>query len=526
MSRWRAVVLAILFLAPILFLAGLGSYYLWINHWSFYAWWPMALVWIAAYVLAWWWQRRNKLIRAVDFTPPLHWTDRDRQAWEIVQERAKKADDFDANRLTDVQFYVDTAKDLALELARFYHPGAADPIGSLTVPEILAVVELSAHDLAQMVDKYVPGSHLLTVNAWRKARQVTEWYQAASNVYWLTSAVLSPLETGIRYLATQAGMSQPWQQFRQNLLAWFYTAFLQRLGTYLIEVNSGRLRVGAQRYREFLEQAGPVAAPDGSKASAARPEPAADGADKVRQVTLTIFGQVKAGKSSFINALLGEQRAHTDVLPATNEVTRYELQQPGNPTRLVLIDTMGYGHSGPKEDQLKVTEEAAQQSDLLVLLLHARNPARQADLEMLQGLRQWFESRPDLKRPKIVGVMSHIDLLSPAMEWAPPYNWQQPRRPKEHQILQAVNAVHEQLGEFLVGVVPACTAVGKVYGVTDWFLPAMAELLDEAHAVALLRCLKAELDTGKVRRVLQQLLAVGREAVKVLWATGPREPAP
>ncbi len=521
MSRWRAAVLAILFVSPILFLACLGGYYLWKEHWSFYALAPMAAVWSLAYVLAWWWQRRNKLIRAVDFSAPLHWTDRDKQAWELVQARARKAGELETARLTEVEFYVETAKEVALELARFYHPGAADPVGALTVPEILAVVELSARDLAEMVDRYVPGGHLLTINAWRKARQVTDWYQTASNLYWLTAAVLSPLETGVRYLATQAGMTQPWQQFQQNLLAWFYTAFLQRLGTYLIEVNSGRLRVGAQRYRELLSQSQP-AEPHAAEPHAA--EAAPPPVEAARRVTLTIFGQVKVGKSSFINALLGEQRAQTDVLPATSDVTRYQLQQPGNPTRLVLLDTVGYGHSGPKQDQLRVTEDAAQQSDLLILVLHARNPARQADLEMLRGLRDWFASKPELKRPRILGVMTHIDLLSPAMEWAPPYDWQQPRRPKEHQILQAVNAVHDQLGEFLLGVVPVCTAVGKVYGVDEWFLPAMAELLDEAHAVGLLRCLKAEMDTGKVRKVFHQLLAVGREAVKVLWANVPRQP--
>src|SRR5262249_54713275 len=147
----------------------------------------------------------------------------------------------------------------------------------------------------------------------------------------------------------------------------------------------------------------------------------------------------------------------------------------------------------------------------------ARNPARQADLEMLRGLRRWFESRPDLKRPPLLGVLTHIDLLSPAMEWAPPYDWQKPQRPKEQQIQQAVAAVRDQLGDYLVGMVPLCTAAGKVYGVEEWFLPTLTELLDEAHAVALLRCLRAEVDMGKVRKVFQQLWAVGQEAVKLLW---------
>jgi predicted GTPase len=244
-------------------------------------------------------------------------------------------------------------------------------------------------------------------------------------------------------------------------------------------------------------------------------------ADLVPRVTITLMGQVKVGKSSLINAILGEQRAVTDVLPATDEISRYELQPPGIPTRLAMLDTVGYGHGGPRADQVKATQDAAQQSDLLLLVLHARNPARQADLVMLQALRSWFASRPDLKRPPILAVLTHIDLLSPAMEWAPPYDWPHPKRPKEHQIQQALAAVQEQLGEYLTGAVPVCVAPGKVYGMDEWFMPALAEFLDEAHAVALLRCLKAEFDAVKVRKVFQQLLAAGKEAVKILWKGPP-----
>jgi predicted GTPase len=178
---------------------------------------------------------------------------------------------------------------------------------------------------------------------------------------------------------------------------------------------------------------------------------------------------------------------------------------------------VGYGHTGPKEDQLRATQEAAQQSDLLILVLHATNPARQADQQMLEGLHKWFEDRPDLKMPPVLAVMTHIDLLRPTLEWSPPYDWLAPRRPKEQQIEQAVAAAREQLGQFVIGVLPVCAAPGKIYGIDEYVLPALAELLDQAHAVALLRCLRAEADARKVRRVFFQLLAAGKQLVKALW---------
>ncbi len=510
--NWRLIVLAILFSAPFVFLIAYGSYYLWWSGWGFWAWWPMAACLGLAYYLAYRWQRNLHLLGPIDTTVPLHWTDRDRQAWQLVEARAKAGTKLDPAKFSDIAFYAETAQEMAIELARFYHPKAQDPVGALTIPEILAVIELAAHDLAEMVDKYLPGGHLLRINDWKKARQATEWYQTASNIYWAISTLFAPVNTGLRYLASRVGMSMPLQKLQDNLVLWFYTAYLHRLGSYLIDLNSGRLRVGAHRYRELQRQhsGAPAAAPEEAA-------PPADGAEEVRQVTFTVIGQVKAGKSSLINALLGERRAATNVLPETSEITRYDLKLEGIPTKLTILDTVGYGHTGPRQDQLRATQEAARQSDVVLLVVQARNPARQADVEVMQALCRWFEGRPELKLPPVLGVMTHIDLLSPAMEWAPPYDWHNPQRPKERQIAEALEVVRAQVGQHLAGAVPVCTAEGKVYGVEEWLLPALMELLDQAHAVAFLRCLKAEADTRKVRRVFEQLLAAGKEVVKALW---------
>jgi hypothetical protein len=293
---------------------------------------------------------------------------------------------------------------------------------------------------------------------------------------------------------------------QNNLLIWFYSAYVHRLGTYLVELNSGRLRVGAKRYRQLTGKDVDAGASD------------KEAADAIKAITLTILGQVKAGKSSFVNALLGEQLAKTDVLPATAEVTKYSLKHADIPNQLLLLDTVGYGHEGPRADQVKKTAEWAKQSDLIVLVVHARNPARQADLTMLSELKAWFSKRPDLRMPPIIGVMSHIDLLSPSLEWEPPYDWQNPTRPKEKQIQEALGAFKEQLGSYLAAEAPVCTAHGRIFGIDEYFLPVLTSLLDDAHAIAFLRCLKAEVNAQKVRKVFYQLLEVGKGLVRVAWS--------
>src|SRR5438132_6445070 len=135
MSRWRIITVIGLIGLPFLVLAGFGSYYLWVKGWNYLVWWPLTLIMVAGYALAWHWQRRQRLLRPADFSSPLHWTERDQRAWELVAARAKAAAGVGHERLGDFQFYVDTARDMAQELARFYHPRAADPVSSLTIPE-------------------------------------------------------------------------------------------------------------------------------------------------------------------------------------------------------------------------------------------------------------------------------------------------------------------------------------------------------------------------------------------------------
>jgi 50S ribosome-binding GTPase len=56
---------------------------------------------------------------------------------------------------------------------------------------------------------------------------------------------------------------------------------------------------------------------------------------------LLVAGQVKAGKSSLINALFGELQAATDVLACTSNIIPYRLERNGTDLALVL-DSPGY----------------------------------------------------------------------------------------------------------------------------------------------------------------------------------------
>lgn len=503
MTRNRIIILALLVLTPFGFLTGVGFYHLWTTDWLFWVWWPLAACFAVAYLLAWRWQKQiNDNVAAEP--PPEYFTERDRLAWKAIEAHIRDSSKVSMDDMAGIKIYADVAQKMAPELAAIYHPNASDPMGNLTIPEVLAVVELAAHDLGEMAKTYLPGGHLVTLDRFRQARQAVKWYQRANNTFWAASAVIDPVRTGLRYVAAKAGLGKPLDMFKENIFLWFFAQYVRRLGHYLIELYSGRLKVGVERYRELKEQ------PDDSQPVGADGIIVVDGAktSQARAVTIAVIGQVKAGKSSLINALLGEQRARTDVIPATSGISRYELTV--DQSKLVLLDTVGYNQSGADADQFEATVEAAQQADLIFLVAHARNPGRDADVKLWKDFQEWFSDRPELKMPPVLIVLTHIDLLTPAMEWAPPYDWRNPGRVKEKQIAEAAAVTREQFGPVPMAVVPVCTAETKIYGIEEELVPEMTALLGAARSVAFLRCVHAEADERQLEKIFDQVLAAGK----------------
>ncbi|MFM7150271.1 MAG: GTPase family protein, partial [Gemmataceae bacterium] len=452
MSRWRIGVVAGLWLFPVIAWAGLGWYFLFTRGLAFWVWWPLVAMMALGTFLAWKWQREKKLLQPVSFDASPAWTSRDQEAFRLVEARAKVWITEQPDKLGQPPFLLQAGRELAEELARFYHPGNQEVLDAVTLPELLSVVELVTHDLRGLEDTYLPGGHLLTIGNWRQAGKIPGYYRTASNAYWVLAMVFNPVETAFRYVASQAGLGAPLKMLQDNLYQWFFTAYMQRLGSYLIDLNGGRLRPGLERYREWRDaqmgKSGTFSSPLESQALGPLPPSASQEASEfadIQQITITVLGQVKAGKSSLINAFLGENRARTGVIRTTEGIQRFELVHPDIPTRLIIHDTVGYGHTGAKIDQVDQTAELVLQSDLVLLVMHANNPARKADVDFLEQIRRRFEGKPERKPPVILAVLTHVDLISPSMEWSPPYEVAHGSRPKEVSIRESLQAAREQL---------------------------------------------------------------------------------
>ena len=502
MSRWPFIVVAVLILLPIALMTGFGAWALWNSGYLFWLSWTITICWAGAWIVF-------RFAKRVEVPLPqigskIHWTPKDHEAALLIEAEQKRVSEFTGEQLVDPQFYTTRTIELAKEFAKHYHPKATDPLGSASVVELLTAVQLVAEDLETMLQQLVPGSHLITVSQWRMLGKAPDWWRTASNVGWLASILINPTSLA-RYAVSKAFVDPVSKHLQTNILGAFYSMFIQRLGHYLIELNSGRLRGGSARYREAMRRLEklPVStgATDASQPTATEPV----------TVTIAVIGQVKAGKSSLVNCLLGEQHAAVDVLPLTRHVQRYNLHVEGQGDRLVLLDTPGYSDSGATPEQMNETREAVRNADLVLLVLDVRSPAKQADVTTLDDLAAWFREQHRLKPPSIIGVVSKIDGLSPVMEWAPPYSWETPVRPKEQNIRAALDFTRKTFGDRLESIVPVCTdrENGRVFGINEYLLPTISLFLDEARACSLVRSIHRDYDQQKTWQVVSQLISAG-----------------
>lgn len=489
---------------------GFGAYALWETGLFRWTWWIIPGCWLLTYAISEIWKPKRKEIEAEII--PAHWTPQDEQATTIIKSYQQEVDKLSPEQLTDPQFYLSQAQRLAADLAKNYHPQAQDPYSSVSVLEVLAATRLAIEDLETWFQNSVPGSHLITIQQWKLLGQAPKWVRKVSNAGWAASILFNPFNIA-RYFTSRLTLGSVSEQLQSELLAAAYLRYIRLVGFYLIEMNSGRLRRGADRYRSTF---GIV--PDSDSTALSQTPPQAIQPDSV---VITIVGQVKAGKSSLVNAIIGKNEATTDVLPATKRVSRHRLQIPGSDQSITLLDTPGYADSGATKAELSETATALAAADILILVSSATSPAKRADLDLLRHLRQQQEKQHSLKPCPIIICLTHIDLLSPVLEWSPPYDIENPTSAKEQSIAGSVahaNEVFCQLSIPPVAYIAVCTNQDKdrIYNVQEGLLPNIAIHLDEAKMVGLLKAYERELDRGKLTTLLKQLKNTGKSLAD-LW---------
>ncbi len=500
--------MAVLFSVPVLLYIVFGAFALWKTGLLIWLWWILPVCWGLTFLLAKLWPEN----RSTETPPPAagHFTNRDAGAAELVRKYQEQVDEITPKDLTEIHFYLRQFESLSKELAEYYHPGAVDPFSSLTIPEIAAAIRLVADDLEQLVLQSIPGSRLLTVKQWRSFGDTPKWVNRIRNSVWAGSFLLNPLNIA-RYGFSRVTVDKVGNNLQSEVLARIYLRFIRQVGFYLIEMNSGRLRGGADAYRNTFDQ------------QAAREEP---NQIRERPVTIGLVGQASAGKSSLINYLTGDQQAVVDVLPKTRHVERYSLQVSATEhsqetVSVDLLDSPGYGVDGANANQQTEIQTALQSSDIILLVVDGHSPSKAADVATLKQIETWYANHPNLLRPPIIVVLSHIDLIPPAMQWSPPYQLDRPESPKGKNIADAIAWTKEELGQFsnfVVDVVAVCSGPESTrrWGLQENVLPAIMRHLESGQSVALLQAFENAIDDQWASKLLGQLKTGGKQLLQ-LW---------
>ena len=557
MNRWQLYGVILLMTAPLIILIGLGAYYIWVSR-QWWIWWLLLALLAIGYLLAWLWTRKVSRLPVLDTHVPLYWTDQDRRAWDIVQAKAQQYENVRWEDLSTAEHYTTLGLELSREVARVYHPDIDDPFDSLTIPEVLTCLELAASDLQEWVQKYVPASHLIRIGDLRRARRAWEWYQLGLNAYWLLAAVFDPLPTAARYMVGRGVLSPLFHRVRENLISWLHTLFIQRLGYYLIELQSGRLKVGSQRYRELrsqhvrtdsLPQGLPTPSVDRSgdaaektspniKTSSVIPEvsmsheiPAATPDSVLAPLTVVITGPRGAGKTRLITAWTEESEQNTLPVRPVRQLHQEEVEPNLNDSlprtittetgeTLQLVEAPGFG-TDPHAADLQEVFATVARADLVLLVTSAVSPGRHWEVQWLQKYQEFFASRPHLRRPPLLVVVTHVDLLPPRSEWPPADDESASLGKKRTSIRECTEYVAEQLGIDVTAVIPVGLRPEQVWGIRECLWPAVLRQLTAAHSTALLRQLYTEVDTERWQKLGQQfqhLLDIAWNQLRKLWS--------
>lgn len=505
-TRW--LFLVTLFMAPYVVMIFAGTLWLYDQGWLL-AWvvGNAVVTFLVWYLLRQWRERRVTAPPAVgNVEPDPRWTPAGEAAWRDVTAIATRETSTDL-ALDDVQHLWEILHEILEVAARHFHPKAREPVLEIPVPYILRVVELVASDLRDAFSDHVPGAHILTLRDFQRMKHLADLSQRLYVLYRIVRFGMNPVAAVVGEAREAAG-SRMASESTADLKRWAIGYAIQKAGFYAIQLYSGQVILSDVDFETFYSK------------RAKREEDHAEKRDATiaaEPLRVLVLGQVKAGKSSLINALFGETRAAVDVVPRTKNVDPYVLERDGL-QRAIILDTAGFAVGTEHENPFVTYRQQVLNADLILVVCSAVSAARGSDRDLLNDLRTFFQQEPNRILPPILVALTHIDQLRPWQEWNPPYNLTTGTNAKSLNIAAAVEAVARDLQMPAEQIVPVCLAEGRVYNVDDGLIPAILHSMTAAQRVKYQRCLRQAYDDDYWRRIWQQAANSGRWLYKTIQA--------
>jgi uncharacterized protein len=496
LRHWVAMLWGMsLLVLPFLLLLPLGLLWLWQEGWLL--WWLLgaAVLAVVGYLPALWMRRRAGMGKpeaptdgeAAVSEPGEDWSPRDLEAWQEVQSVAASVD---RDIVTDRDRLLAAGRQTIERVAKHYHPEDRDPIWTFTVPELLLLTERVSIRLRMVLLDHVPAVHLVEaghlLRIWEYKPMAATGMKVFRHLHnaWRVTRMTNPMAALLaeaRQRIVGATLSEAGDYLRtQGARIW-----VEEVGRAAIELYSGRLRLDTDELRKLAAR---------EEAESALPGP----------LRILIAGRVNAGKSSLVNALLGEPAAGVAPSRLTARDSSYRLRRDDLPEGL-LVDTPGLG----APEDLERLAERAWDSDLLLWVIPADAPARVLDRGAMEAIRGRFAADPRRSLIPILVVLAGIDRLPPAQEWQPPYDLEQPASPKARAIRAALDTTAGELGIDVRDVVAVrLDPPDQLYNI-DLIWALLGARYQEARRCRAQR-LQLQASSRDWKRVLRQAAGAGR----------------
>ena len=493
-------VLVVLLIGPIAAYVFFGALWLAQKRWLLYgfATWTIAGL-LFSYLSVRWTKgkARDAVLPPIDWDSPRTFVEFDKQAWSLVEAEATSGDNLPMTKLTEIDTYLDAGKRMGLRLAAHYHPLSTAPIDNVPVIQLLTALELAAEDLGKLC-REVPGGDMITPSFWKKAVQAAGFFQKANQVYGYLLPLFSPA-TGLARLGTQKLMAEPaWKNMQQNLLRWFYRAYVNRLGVHLIELYSGRLAIGADQYRKLTRRKGSPKVGD----------------EAPPRLTIAVAGALDSGRSTLIAAVAKSVRENLSAVRGRLEADGFEGSLADFLSTAEWVEIPGYAVRAGEETtrdlaSRKAALKAAFDSDLVLLTIDGRREDIAPEVKIVAAWDEFFAKNQTSEAPPMVAVLTWIDALGTTAEF------DQISSAKEH-------AVRKALPASVVEVFAVALGSDPPLGLGNRLLVSLAPLLDRAERVAMIRHIQDMSGRSKARRLMGQIGQQGKRLFSSLRAARRR----
>jgi len=396
--RWDRLLSAVILGLPFVLMMGFGFIWLIQNGWLLWFLLFSATASLLVVFTRWWTIRQTtKNLPTLSSKPDLavnadpDWLPREREAFEEVRRHIEKltAEIQEWERLPGHAF------DVVNRISR--HLGGEESTAlHFTVPEALLLVERTTSRYRQHLLSKVPFSDQISIATlhwlWLRRDKFALMVKLADSGRRVFRLAINPTR-GVMQELEKLIASGNANYLTADMVGTIQALFLEEVAFTAVELYSGRLKFSDSELLKIQ-----LETTESDRSRLAQPD---------EPLRILLVGQISAGKSSLLNALMEVELAETDTAPTTSGLITYEADVNSIPCH--FIDSKGL--DGSERNRKELFEQLVQ-SDMILWLIRADRPSREPDIQLKRIFDEWYAEHPTHRKPELIAIATCMDLLS------------------------------------------------------------------------------------------------------------------